>query len=66
MNGEKCFKKQEVFHLDRIIFGTGSAFVLKVPDGKPRSDNLPAEIDWEFAQEEITSKVDKKMQEIDE
>jgi hypothetical protein len=31
VNGEKCFEAKEIFHLDRIIFGTESAFLLVVP-----------------------------------
>ena len=61
VNGEKTFQKQEIFHLDRIVFGTGSAFLLKIPGTQPRAYSKvqnELDVDWEFAQEELTQKID--------
>lgn len=46
--------------MDRIVFGTNSTFLVIIPNGKQRGGEvLPKEIDWEFAQEEISKKSEK-------
>ena len=50
MNGEKVNVKMELFHNDRVVFGTNSTMLVVIPNGKQREgDVLPKEIDWEFA-----------------
>ncbi len=34
-------------------------FLLVIPDGKPRTEDLPVEINYKFAQEERTRESDK-------
>ncbi|KAL4504232.1 hypothetical protein ABPG72_021070 [Tetrahymena utriculariae] len=60
LNGERVNKQIELYHMDRIVFGTNSTFLVIIPNGKQRDgDVLPKEIDWEFAQEEISKKSEK-------
>ncbi|EAR96121.2 kinesin motor catalytic domain protein (macronuclear) [Tetrahymena thermophila SB210] len=60
LNGERVNQQIELYHMDRIVFGTNSTFLVIIPNGKQREgDVLPKEIDWEFAQEEISKKSDK-------
>ena len=40
-------------HLDRIIFGTSTSFLLRIPGGQSRDENINLNsVDWLFAQEE--------------
>lgn len=42
--------KEELFHLDRVIFGTGCIFLVIFKDGKARSDTITQKsIDYFFA-----------------
>jgi hypothetical protein len=49
-----------LYNKDRIIFGTNSTFLLNIPEGEVRPDNEAiGEIDWEFCQNEMSSKNNK-------
>lgn len=73
LNGEKISEAKRLFHLDRIVFGTGTAFLFKDPDlaDFKRSGVEEKEIDLEYCQNEI-NKVEqlddflKDMEEEDE
>ena len=58
MNGDKTFMRKELFHNDRIIFGTNSIFLIKIPY-MAITYSEGVEIDWEFAQKEVMSKENK-------
>lgn len=48
--------KEELFHLDRIIFGTGCVFILMFKNSQPRAEKpVLADIDYQFAIEEMHS-----------
>lgn len=47
LNGKKVSQEVEIKMNDRIVIGTNSAFVVKLPGELPRS-GTPDEIDWEF------------------
>lgn len=40
--------------------------MVNIPESEPRDENLPAVIDWEFAQEELAQKTDKIKKEEEE
>lgn len=47
-------------HNDRLIFGTNSIYLVKIPDQAENVDSeLPNELDWEFAQKELLSNIEK-------
>lgn len=47
-------------HNDRLIFGTNSIYLVKIPDQAENTDSeLPSELDWEFAQKELLSNIEK-------
>jgi len=64
VNGQKIFEKRELNHNDRIIIGTNSTFLLKLPgheDESPNAEKLKDEqIDWEFAQSELIASMDEE------
>lgn len=39
----------EVYHNDRIVFGTGCVFILKTPEGIPRKSISDVDLTYEFA-----------------
>ena len=50
----------ELKHNDRLIFGTNTIYLVKIPNKIEHADpDLPVEIDWEFAQKELLSKIEK-------
>lgn len=53
VNGIKVLSEQELFHNDRVIFGKSSAFLLQIPGGPTRNNEVIPEITWEFAQTEL-------------
>lgn len=66
VNGDKVYDTVELQNQDRLIFGTNSTFLVVIPGGEPRHDKLPNVVDWEFAQEELNSKYDKRKKEEEE
>ena len=60
LNGNKVDQRVELKHNDRVIIGTQGAFLIKIPGTAPRPDT-PEEynIDWEFAQKELTNELEK-------
>lgn len=46
LNGDMINKEEQIFHLDRISFGTNNMFLVVVPDTKPREDVDENKIDW--------------------
>jgi hypothetical protein len=67
LNGERLLQKKQIFHHDRLIIGTNSIFLFKYPGRETESPNATVDendIDWEFAQKEISSTMNKlkKMQ----
>jgi len=64
VNGQKIYEKKELNHNDRIIIGTNSTFLLKLPgheDESPNADKLRDEqLDWEFAQSELIALMDEE------
>ena len=62
MNGHTISRgKEEIFHLDRIIFGTGCLFILIFKNSPSKNEKLKLEdIDYEFAMNEMqTFNIDK-------
>lgn len=54
INGELIASATRLFHEDRLIFGTASTFLVMLPGEERRiGQELPKEIDYEFAQEEL-------------
>jgi hypothetical protein len=55
--------KEELSHLDRIIFGTGCLFILIFKGSDPRNEGLKLEdIDYEYAMNEMqTSNIDRSL-----
>ena len=55
-------EKKTLDHNDRVVFGTGSAFLFKHPGKETKSRNAKfaeTDLDWEFAQSEIVDKIEK-------
>lgn len=50
LNGDMILKETQIFHLDRISFGTNNMFLLLIPDTQPRDAVIESSIDWDFAQ----------------
>ena len=46
LNGDHLTKKEQVYHLDRVSFGTNNMFLVIVPDSEPRDDIDERQIDW--------------------
>ena len=59
LNGTKVYSQQELHHNDRLIFGTNTAFLVKIPGENMIEQEVPMELDWEFAQKELMSKLEK-------
>lgn len=54
------FSSLELHHNDRLIFGTNNVFLVKIPGKEDQCDqDLPSELDWDFAQKELMSKLEK-------
>lgn len=53
VNGIALEEPKVLNHLDRILFGSSHLYLFKNPLNKRNSGNLPEDIDWEFAQQEI-------------
>lgn len=49
----------ELNHNDRLIFGTNNVFLVKIPGKEEPEHDLPAELDWDFVQKELMSKLEK-------
>ena len=50
----------ELHHNDRLIFGTNTVFLVKLPGKEEQGEqDLPMELDWDFAQKELMSKLEK-------
>jgi hypothetical protein len=47
-------------HNDRIVFGTSSIFLVKIPSKAMETSGEPIEYDWEYAQKELMAKVNKE------
>lgn len=54
-------------HLDRIIFGGTSCFLVKIPNSQQKEQKLNEhEIDWEYFQKEFMKKSDLQKRKQDE
>lgn len=53
LNGDMIVKEEQVFHLDRISFGTNNMFLLLLPETESRDPVEQKKIDWDFAQNEL-------------
>ena len=50
----------ELHHNDRLIFGTNTVFLVKIQGKEEQGEqDLPMELDWDFAQKELMSKLEK-------
>lgn len=60
LNGEKVYEPKKLFHLDRLVFGTGTTFLFKDPqkDEFKRISIEEKDIDLEYCQNEV-SKVEQ-------
>jgi hypothetical protein len=58
LNGDKVEEKERLFHLDRIIFGTGTVFLFKDIENAEfkRTELEEKDIDLEYCQAEISQK----------
>lgn len=58
LNGDKVEEKERLFHLDRIIFGTGTVFLFKDYENADfkRTELDEKDIDLEFCQGEVSQK----------
>jgi hypothetical protein len=65
LNGENVYESMEVFHNDRIVFGTGCVFVLKTPEGVPRKQISEMDLTYEFAVSELQN-LDKNKSSIED
>ena len=62
LNGERFSSRKNLYHNDRIIFGTNSIFLFKNPGKEKESPNTNLnenDIDWEFAQKELVDTMNK-------
>ena len=55
----------EIFHNDRIVFGTGCVFVLKTPEGIPRKPISEIDLNYVFAVSELQN-IDRNKSTIEE
>ncbi|XP_052232106.1 kinesin-like protein KIF28 isoform X2 [Dreissena polymorpha] len=53
VNGVPLTTKKKLVHKDRLLFGSNHLYVFMNPKKTEVTEDLPAEITWEFAQKEI-------------
>lgn len=54
INGQLVGESTRLFHEDRLVLGSNSTFLILLPGEERRiGPDIPGEIDWEFAQEEM-------------
>ncbi|XP_052816368.1 kinesin-like protein KIF28 isoform X3 [Mya arenaria] len=53
VNGVPLTSKKKLTHKDRLLFGSNHLYVFLNPKNPEKSEDLPDEITWEFAQKEI-------------
>ena len=53
LNGDQISKEEQLYHLDRLSFGTNNMFLVLLPGYPVREEVEEKKIDWEFAQNEL-------------
>lgn len=53
LNGQLLSEETQLLNMDRLKFGVNSIFLVIIPDGEERPREDTAEIDWEYAQQEL-------------
>ncbi len=53
LNGQLLEEEAELLNMDRLKFGVNSIFLVIIPGSEQRSRDNTAEIDWEYAQQEL-------------
>jgi hypothetical protein len=66
LNGDEIDKEENLFHMDRLSFGTNNIFLILIPGALPREEIDEKNIDWDYAQNELYLKKESIEREINE